>query len=98
MKEVPGRILKVWSSSMTWAPLSVSRFPVGSSASTRIGSTTSARAIATDIEGWNLKIERTVNTLILRSATMTTEVLSIDAYDEISSPFFLKIGWTIEMR
>lgn len=55
-------------------------------------------SFTTDFEGWNLKIERTVNTMILRSATGTTELLSTDSYDDISSPFFIRIGWLIEMR
>lgn len=55
-------------------------------------------SFVTDVEGWNLKIERTVNTMILRSATGTMEVLSTESQDELSSPFFIKIGWTIEMR
>lgn len=52
----------------------------------------------TDFEGWNLKIERFVDTRIFRSSTGMVETLSTESQTELSSPFFIMIGWSYEVR
>lgn len=55
-------------------------------------------SFVTDFEGWNLKLERFVDTKILRSSTGHIETLDTDIHTELSSPFMLRIGWSYDVR
>lgn len=55
-------------------------------------------SFVTDFEGWNLRLERFVETVVLRSSTMRTEVLSTESHIEHASPFFIRLAWSIDVR
>ncbi len=54
-------------------------------------------ALTTDVEGWNLEIERFIETVIIPSSTHEPQVLSSYTVDETSRPLLIRIGWELSV-